>query len=84
MRTTAHRPVTENSGKETETELGDSVAAKRCLCSCAANDHARAKALKRRGISKGPKRYPKRSDRIELTGLRAEAASRDFVWELRA
>ncbi|CAD0339066.1 hypothetical protein CFBP498_26360 [Xanthomonas hortorum pv. vitians] len=59
-------------------------ATRRCLCACAAADHAHAKALKRRGMSKGPKRYPKRSDRIELTGLRAEAASRDFVRELRA
>jgi hypothetical protein len=84
MRTTAHRSETETNRMETEAELGASVATKRCLCSCAANDHARAKALKRRGMSKGPKRYPKRSDRIELTGLRAEAASRDFVRELRA
>ncbi|WP_155767618.1 hypothetical protein [Xanthomonas hortorum] len=58
--------------------------ARRCLEACAAADHLHAKALKRRGMSKGPKRYPKRSDRIELTGLRAEAASRDFVRELRA
>ncbi|MEA9738652.1 hypothetical protein VDF74_06560 [Xanthomonas campestris pv. raphani] len=58
--------------------------ARRCLQACAAADHSHAKALKRRGMSKGPKRYPKRSDRIELTGLRAEAASRDFVRELRA
>lgn len=56
----------------------------KCLSRCAFADHARAKALKRRGMSKGPKRYPKRSNRIELTGLRAEAASRDFVRELRA
>ncbi|HHZ56503.1 hypothetical protein [Xanthomonas vasicola] len=59
-------------------------ATRRCLSACAAADHAHTNALKRRGMSKGPKRYPKRSDRIELTGLRAEAASRDFVRELRA
>ncbi|AZR24398.1 hypothetical protein NX81_021440 [Xanthomonas vasicola] len=59
-------------------------ATRRCLSACAAADHAHASALKRRGMSKGPKRYPTRSDRIELRGLRAEAASRDFVRELRA
>lgn len=58
--------------------------ARRCLQACAAADHSHAKALKRRGMSKGPRRYPKRSDRIELIGLRAEATSRDFVRELRA
>ena len=56
----------------------------RFIASCAACDHSYAEVLKRRGMCKGRKRYPKRSDRIELTGLRAEAASRDFVRELRA
>ncbi|PPT33549.1 hypothetical protein XaCFBP7622_01330 [Xanthomonas arboricola] len=59
-------------------------AVRRCLYACASNDHVHAVLLKRSAASKGPKRYPKRSDRIELTGLRAEAASRDFVRELRA
>ncbi|SYZ52245.1 hypothetical protein CPBF367_10490 [Xanthomonas arboricola pv. juglandis] len=56
----------------------------RCFRICAADDRTRAKALQQRGMSKGTKRYPKRNDRIELAGLRAEAASRDFVRELRA
>ncbi len=64
--------------------LCSAPAARRCLTACSAADHSHAKALKRRGMSKGRRRYPKRSDRIELIGLRAEAASRDFVSELRA
>ena len=87
MRAAAHRFVAETRSDECPAEaihLLAAAATQRCVCLCAANDHARAKALRRRGMSKGPKRYPKRSDRIELTGLRAEAASRDFVRELRA
>ncbi|MCC8671445.1 hypothetical protein LN461_19105 [Xanthomonas arboricola] len=59
-------------------------ATRRCLSACAAADHAHANALKRRGMSKGPNRYPKRTNRIELQGLREEAASRDFALEQRA
>lgn len=58
-------------------------ATRRCLSACAAADHAHANALKRRGMSR-PKRYPKRTNRIELQGLREEAASRDFALEQRA
>lgn len=58
-------------------------ATRRCLSACAAADHAHANALKRRGMSKGPKRYPKRTNRIELQGLREEAASRDLALEQR-
>lgn len=80
MRTSTHAIDAQAATVAADQEL--LAIARRCLQACAAADHA--KALKRRGMSKGPKRYPKRSDRIELTGLRAEAASRDFVRELRA
>ncbi|NJC47350.1 UNVERIFIED_ORG: hypothetical protein GGR78_000571 [Xanthomonas campestris] len=77
-------PIHRQPSRNVPVPGGSLSAVERCLSACAARDRSHAKALKRRSMSKGPKRHPKRSDRIVLIGLRAEASSRDFVRELRA